>query len=311
VDNLLVPEVPTILVLSRQPEAYSVRRLKEAAARRSDLELRLVDPHALCLQLEGGRPQASIAGAAGPESLPQHCVVIPRIGSTATEFSLAALEQLELCGIPALCHSSALHLLRNKFSALSYLGRAGLPVPDSAMLRGSRELTAVVEQLGGYPVVLKFIRGSQGLGVVYAADETAALSVLEALNFVQYDVMLQRYYPGAAQLDTRVLVLGGRARWAVRRQSSGGRFRSNFHRGGAATPLELTPELASLAERAVAAACPRGLLSLAGVDIIEWPDSPLILEVNASPGFETIEAAHEADVAGAILETAAGLLTPC
>jgi len=146
--------------------------------------------------------------------------------------------------------------------------------------------------------VLKFIRGSQGVGVIYAPDESVALSVQEAMNLIQYDVLLQRYYPDAAGRDLRVLVLGGQARWCVRRVSRGGRFRSNFHRGGHAEAAQLVPATAELAERATAVFG----LGLAGVDLIEGEGGLLVMEVNSSPGIETVETTHHVDVAGEIVE---------
>lgn len=269
-----------------------------------DQPLRVLDPHLLQLRVASGQLAALLPEAGALLPLPQGCLVLPRLGSLATEYSLAALAHLEQLAIPSLCGAAAIHALRHKFNALGLLARAGIAVPDSAMLRAPGELAPAVESLGGYPVVLKFIRGSQGLGVVYCADETAAQSILDALNYVQYDVLLQRYYPAAAQSDTRVLVLSGAARWAVRRTSLEGRFRSNFHRGGRAEPLELTAALAALAEASVLAVeqASGASLGLAGVDIIAGPGGePLVLEVNASPGFETIEQAHGCDCAAQIL----------
>lgn len=333
-DNATV-QPGTILLLTRHPETYAVRRLLQAAAERG-VALRLLDPHLLQLRVAGGRLEALLPDGGALVPLPEGCFILPRLGSLATEYSLAALAHLEQMGLPSLCGSAAIGALRHKFSALCLLARAGIPVPDSAMLRAPGELGPAVESLGGYPVVLKFIRGSQGLGVVYCADETAAQSILDAMNYVQYDVLLQRYYPAAAQADTRVLVLGGEARWAVRRISQDGRFRSNFHRGGRAERLDLTPELARLAEQAVrtvesgsasvplasysggggfsrrandesatevaATAKCSARLGLAGVDIITGLEGePLVLEVNASPGFETIEQGCGCDCAWEII----------
>jgi ribosomal protein S6--L-glutamate ligase len=239
--------VKNIVVLTRQPDCHAAVRLLEAALQLK-LPLTLLDPHQYYLYTQGGASQAVLDGTpVGAREL----AVIPRLGSLATEYALAALEHLERCGAWCLNGYQQLMRLRNKFSALSQLASAGLPVPDSAMLRAPNDVGPAVERLGGYPVVLKFIRGSQGVGVVLATDESVARSVLEALNLVQYDVLLQRYYPAASGSDTRVLVLGGQARWAVERTSRPGGFRSNFHRGGTAVSCEITPEIARLAEEAV------------------------------------------------------------
>lgn len=285
--------VQNIVVLTRQPDCHAAVRLREAALRQK-LPLTLLDPHQYYLYTVAGTTQLVLDG------LPveaRELAVLPRLGSLATEYALAALEHLERCGAWSLNGYPQLMRLRHKFSALSQLAGAGLPVPDSAMLRTPNDVGPAVERLGGYPVILKFIRGSQGVGVVLATDESVARSVLEALNLVQYDVLLQRFYPEAGGSDTRVLVLGGQARWAVTRTSRPGGFRSNFHRGGTAVACEVTPESARLAEDAARLFC----LGLAGVDLLQGPQGPLLLEVNGSPGFETIEQAHGVDVAGEIL----------
>jgi ribosomal protein S6--L-glutamate ligase len=291
-----------LLILSRNPEAHGVRRIVDAAQQRG-LDALLLDPHLLQLGTADGRLTAT--GPAGALDLAA-TTIIPRIGSTSTEYSLAVLEHLEAGGARTLNPAAGVHRLRNKFNMLGYLAAAGLPVPDSAMLRSPAELAPVAQRLGGWPLVLKFIRGSQGLGVVFAADETVAGSVLEAMNYAQYDVLLQRYYPEAAGSDIRVIVLGGVARWAVRRSAQPGRFRSNIHRGGTAERVELVGILSAYADIAQRAAATFGL-GLAGVDLIERAPSPLVLEVNASPGFESVEAAWDADVAAAVVEHAAEL----
>ncbi len=283
---------PPVIVLTRQPENYSCQCFTSAAARLG-IGLELVDPHSYYLQLQYstlGISQGGVAKSTGQS-------VIPRLSSLATEYSLAALRQLELCGAKPLNSYQALMRLRFKFTALGELAAAGIAVPDTEMLRAPSEIAPAVERLGGYPLVLKFLRGNQGVGVVYAPDESTVQSVLEAMNLVAYDVMLQRYYPDAAKTDIRVLVLNGEARWAVRRESSEGRFRSNFHRGGSAAKLELASELAELAVNAASVF----ELGFAGVDIIESETGLLVLEVNASPGFETVDIACGEDVAGEVL----------
>ncbi len=289
-----------VVLLTRQPDNHAVARLSAAAARRTELALHVVDPHEYYLYLTGSLPQAVHPA---PACDPAQSVLIPRLGSLATEYALAALDMLERQGARTLNSCAGLLKLRHKFLALAELAGAGVAVPDSVMLRAPSDLAPAVARLGGYPVVLKFIRGSQGVGVVFAPDASVAGSVLEALNLVQYDVLLQRYYPAAADHDTRVLVLNGRARWAVRRISPPDGFRSNLHRGGTPSALELTPPLAALAEQ-----CARVFgLGLAGVDIADGSAGPLVLEVNASPGFATIETVYGADVAGAILDAALAL----
>lgn len=272
-----------------------MRLAEEARAR--GLALHLLDPHELYLNLDPGGAAVSHPGLGGAW---QETVLIPRLGSLATEYSLNALEILELAGAATLNPFAGLLRLRHKFSALCQLATAGLPVPQTGMLRAPCEIDDTVAALGGYPVVLKFVRGSQGVGVVIAPDAATVTSVVEALNLVQYDVMLQRFYPAAHGGDLRVLVLDGEPRWAVKRQAEPGAFRANFHRGATVELAELTPETAELARRS--AAC--FSLGLAGVDLIESGQGPLVLEVNGSPGYAAIEQAHGVNAAGAILDCA-------
>ena len=293
-----------IVVLTRHPEAHGVARLEEAA-QSSGIELHLVDAHEFELAT-GPADKGRVAVAAHPELGDDwtNTVVIPRLGSLATEYSLAVLDMLERSGASVLNSYYGLTRLRHKFSALAELAAAGLPVPESVMLRAPADIGPAVEQLGGYPVVVKFIRGSQGVGVIIAPDSATVTSVVEAMNLVQYDVMLQRYYPAARDTDLRVLMINGEPRWAVRRRSAQGAFRANFHRGGTAEPVELTEQIAGLATRA--AQCFD--LGLAGVDLIEDNGNLLVLEVNGSPGYQTVEDVHGVDVAMAVVNAALELL---
>jgi ribosomal protein S6--L-glutamate ligase len=305
---------PRLLLLSRNPDAHGVRRLDEAGAAHG---CELLDPHAIRLDVDGGK----LTAWTGPEGVGSHphpergqgpapsgsfihlpsTIVIPRIGSTSTEYSLAVLEHLEAGGARVLNPASGVAKLRSKFNMLGYLAAAGLPVPDSILLRAPADVEAAVHSLGGWPVVLKFIRGSQGLGVAIASELSMAVSVLEAMNYAQYDVLLQRYYAAAAQSDVRVLVLGGRARWGMRRIAGDGSFRSNIHRGGRAEPIDLAGEHAPYARLAEQAAAVFGL-GLAGVDMFATDAGPVILEVNSSPGFEKPEELYGPVIADAIVE---------
>lgn len=298
-----MPRDTRIAVLTRLPECLTAARL-QAAAGELGIELALVDPHELSIHLPGNA-QGGIARVSHPRLGDdwRHSVILPRLGSLATEYSLSVLHALEQACVPSVNGYAGLMRLRYKFQALVELKAAGIAVPETAMLRAPSDIAPVVEQLGGYPVVLKFVRGSQGVGVVFAPDAATVTSVLEALNLVQYDVMLQRYYPQGRESDLRVLVVGGEPRWAVRRNAAPGAFRANYHRGGTAQAVELTPELASVSKQATAVFS----LGLAGVDLVEADGGLIVLEVNGSPGFQTIEECHHVDAAKAILECAAEL----
>lgn len=291
--------IERLVVLTRQPESPGTLRLSEAA-RAARVPLELIDPHELYLHLEQSADKPARAAHPRLGDDWRSTMVIPRLGSLSTEYALGALETLVRAGARSLNGQAGLWRLRYKFRALTELAAAGLPVPQTVMLRAPSNVEPAVEWLGGYPVVVKFLRGSQGLGVILAQDQATVQSVLEALNLVQFDVMLQRYYPAGGESDLRVLVLGGEPRWAVRRYSPPGGFRANYHRGGRAEAAELSPQLAELACRA--AACFE--LGLAGVDFIEYDGRALIMEVNGSPGFQTIEDSHHVDVAGAIITCA-------
>jgi ribosomal protein S6--L-glutamate ligase len=290
---------PVLLLLSRNPDAHGVRRLFEAGKTLGVCQL--LDPHAIRLGVEGGQLLAWTD--AGGELDLTRLVVLPRLGSTSTEYSLAVLEHLESGGAKVVNSAAGVTRLRSKFNMLGYLAAAGLPVPDSVVMRVPVEIEPIAERLGGWPVVLKFIRGSQGLGVAIAQDETVAGSVLEAMNFAQYDVLLQRYHARAAHSDFRVLVLGGQARWGMRRVAADGKFRSNIHRGGRAEPIDLATEHAEFAQLAEQAAAVFGL-GLAGVDLFASEGGPVLLEVNSSPGFEKPEELYGPVVADAIVEYA-------
>ena len=293
-----------IVVLTRHPEVHGAARL-EQAAQAAGVELHLVDAHEF--ELATGPASAGRVAAVRHPHLGEvwaSTAVIPRLGSLATEYSLAALDMLERSGAVSLNSYYGLTSLRHKFSALAELAAAHCPVPETEMLRAPADIAPAVERLGGYPVVIKFIRGSQGVGVIIAPDAATVTSVVEAMNLVQYDVMLQRCYPVARETDLRVLVIGGEPRWAVRRRAGDGAFRANFHRGGHAEPIALTPERYDLATRATECFG----LGLAGVDLIETDDGLLVLEVNGSPGYQAVEEAHGADVAAAIISATRALL---
>ena len=293
---------PNVLLLTRKPSGHSVTRLMESAALRSDLELQVLDPHTI--RLHTG-PSGTRVSHDELSLDPASCVLVPRIGSLSTEYSLYCLEQLEALGIPSICPFPGILRLRHKYSALAALSMAGIPVPDSVMLRNQAELQPAVDSVGGYPLIIKFIRGSQGVGVIRADREDTVRSVLDALNMVQYDVLLQRYIPEAASRGTiRVLVVGGRARLAVHLTPAAGSDRSNVHAGGQAAKLELTIDMVQVAEQSAALFG----TSLAGVDLVETDNGYVLMEVNSSPGYEMPEALYGLDVAGMILDSAVALL---
>lgn len=227
-------------------------------------------------------------------------LAINRLSSLAGEYAVQVLAEMERGG--ALCINPAKPTadFRHKFAALQILENSGVPIPETRLVRTGQDLNAAVEELGGPPVVLKFARGAQGLGVIWAESRDTAVSVTESLNLIQYDVLLQRYYPAAREMDLRVLVLGGKILGAVRRVAGDADFRSNFHRGGMLYKHELSPELENLA---ISASNALGL-HFSGVDIIETGSGPVVLEVNLSPGFEGFDKVYSADIAADVLDWA-------
>jgi len=301
----MITEPPRAVVMTRQPDSHGVQRLVEAAEQLS-IELHALDPHELYLELlaDDGR-SGTLAAQVRHARLGSdwhRTAIIPRLGSLATEYSLNALQLLEQAGARSLNPYSGLMRIRHKFSALAELAAAGLPVAETCMLHAPSEIEPAVERLGGYPVVLKFVRGSQGVGVIFAPDAATVTSVIEAMNLVQYDVMLQRFYPEAQGRDLRVFVLGGQARWSVERRAEAGAFRANFHRGGTAAAAQPDSAVLEIALRAA----DLFRLGLAGIDLIESAAGYVVIEVNGSPGYATIEREHGVDVAAEIIQTALG-----
>ncbi len=279
-----------IAILSRDPANPSTRRLGLVALARGH-EARVVDPHACTLHLGGERPRIEVAG----EPLEAQDAVIPRVGPHSQAGVLAVLRLLEQAGTFPVNPAAAIALARDKLASLQLLAAAGIPVVPTVVPAGPDDVPRLVEELGGPPVVLKIASGAQGRGVVLAESLAAARSILEGFAACGHRVLLQPRLP--VDGDVRLLVVGERTVAAMRRVVPPGDFRANLHRGGTAEAFHPDPELATLAARAA------GLLGLrlAGVDVLLGPDGPLVLEVNASPGLEGIEAASGVNVAGAVV----------
>jgi ribosomal protein S6--L-glutamate ligase len=289
---------PLVAVLSRKKTLYSTRRLVEAA-RAAHLRPRVVDVLACNLVLARGRPRIFV----GAEELTGVAVAIPRIGASVTGPGLAIVRQLEAQGVPVVNGADAIARSRDKLRALQLLAAAGVAVPRTVLARGAREVADLVEHVGGLPAILKLIQGTQGVGVMIAHSTAEVESILSTMWNLGQEILLQEFVAESGGRDVRALVVGDRVVGAMRREAKTGEFRSNLHRGGEGTPIEL-PEL--YAQAAVRAASVLGL-GVAGVDLLEADAGPIVLEVNSSPGFEGLERATGADIAGAIV-TYAGRL---
>lgn len=281
-----------IVILSRNPNLYSTKRLVEAGEQRKH-EMLVLD-HTKCdLIIEKKKPHIIYKG----ELIEKVDAVIPRIGASVTFYGTAVVRQFEMMKVFTSVESQALVRSRDKLRSLQILARAGLGLPKTAFTNYSKDVSQVIKDVGGAPLVIKVLEGTQGVGVVLAETKKAAESVLEAFNGLRARVIVQEFIKEAGGADIRAFVVDGVVVGAMKRQAKEGEFRSNLHRGGSAALHELTEEEENAALKAA-----RVLgLGVAGVDMLQSEKGPLIMEVNSSPGLEGIEAATEIDIAKKII----------
>ena len=282
-----------IAILSRNPKLYSTRRLVEAAKQRRH-EVRTLDVLRCYMNITSHRPSIHYKG----QHHEKFDAVIPRIGASVTSYGTAVLRQFEMMGVYPLNESVAISRSRDKLRALQLLSRKGIGLPVTGFAHKPDDIEDLIQMVGGPPLVIKLLEGTQGMGVVLAETHNAAKSVIESFLGLKVSVLVQEYIKEAGGSDLRCMVIGDKVVAAMERQSRGGDFRSNLHRGGAASLIKITPEERSTAVRA---AQTMGL-NVAGVDILRSNHGPLVLEVNSSPGLEGIEVATGKDIAGAIIE---------
>jgi ribosomal protein S6--L-glutamate ligase len=281
-----------IVILSRNPHLYSTKRLVEAGEKKGH-EMLVID-HSKCdLVIEKKNPAIFYKG----NKLEHVDAVIPRIGASVTFYGTAVVRQFEMMKVFTAIESQALMRSRDKLRSLQILSRAGLGLPKTVFSNYSRNVKDIIRNAGGAPVVIKLLEGTQGLGVVLAETDSAAESVIEAFNGLKARVIVQEYVSEAKGSDIRAFVVDGVVVGAMKRQGKPGEFRSNLHRGGTASIIELSEEQENAALKAA-----RVLgLGIAGVDMLQSKHGPLILEVNSSPGLEGIEAATGKDIANSII----------
>ena len=282
-----------IAVLSRNPRLYSTRRLVEAGQQRGH-EMQVIDTLRAYMNIASHKPQIHYRG----QALEGFEAVIPRIGASVTFYGCAVLRQFEMMGVYPLNESVAISRSRDKLRALQLLSRKGIGLPVTGFAHSPDDIPDLIQMVGGAPLVIKVLEGTQGMGVVLAETHKAAESVIEAFLGLKQDIMVQEYIQEAGGADIRCFVVGDKVIAAMKRQAKAGEFRSNLHRGGSASLIKITPE-----ERmtAVRAAKVMGL-NVAGVDILRSNHGPLVMEVNSSPGLEGIETTTGKDVAGMIIE---------
>lgn len=282
-----------LAILSRQPALYSTKALAEAAQRR-DHDVRVLDTLQFDIHLSKQNPRLFYQGEpVGPVD-----AVIPRIGASITFFGLAVVRQFEMMGVYCVNESQAIARSRDKLRCLQILSRHDVGLPPTVYTRQGEHIQSCIEQVNGPPVIVKLLEGTQGIGVVLAESTAAASSVIEAFHGLDQNILIQQFISEAKGSDIRALVVGRKVVAAMRRQAVAGEFRSNIHRGGKAKKVELSPEYR---KTALAAARVLGL-RMAGVDMIESKDGPMVMEVNSSPGLEGIQKATDVDVAAAIIE---------
>lgn len=280
-------------ILSRKASLYSTSRLREAAEERGH-EARVVDYLRCYMNITAYRPTVMYQG----KELGDLDAVVPRIGASATFYGTAVVRQFEVTGVYSLNESTAIARSRDKLRSMQLLARAGIGMPVTGVARSTKDIDGVLDIVGGPPVVVKLIQGTQGIGVVLAETRKAAESVLMAFQQFEGNMLVQEFIQEAHGSDIRAFVVGRRVVAAMRRQAPEGEFRSNIHRGGTANRVKLNPE-----ERTTAVRAARTMgLSVAGVDLLRSSHGPVVLEVNSSPGLEGIERTTGVDVAGKIVE---------
>lgn len=281
-----------IKILSRNSHLYSTQRLIEAAKKRGH-NVEVMDPLKCDLVIEKRKPSIFYKG----KVITDTDAVIPRIGASVTFYGTAVVRQFEMMGVFTTTESQALVRSRDKLRSLQVLSRARLGLPKTVFTNYSKDVGEVIKHVGGAPLIIKLLEGTQGLGVVLAETNNAAESVIEAFNGLQARVIVQEFIKEAGGADIRALIVDGHVVGAMKRQGKEGEFRSNLHRGGSASVIELTDD----EENAAIKAAKSMGLGVAGVDMLQSARGPLILEVNSSPGLEGIEAATGKDIAKSII----------
>lgn len=281
-----------IVILSRNPNLYSTQRLVEAATKRKH-HVEIIDPLKCEIIIEKKNPAILYRG----RHLENIDAIIPRIGASVTFYGTAVVRQFEMMKVFSTVESQALVRSRDKLRSLQVLSRAGLGMPKTVFSNYTKDVAEIINYVGGAPLVIKLLEGTQGLGVVLAETNNAAESVLEAFNGLQARVIVQEFIKESKGADIRAFVVDGNVVGAMKRQGKEGEFRSNLHRGGSAQIIELSDE----EENAALKAAKSLGLGICGVDMLQSSRGPLILEVNSSPGLEGIEQATKKDVAKSII----------
>jgi ribosomal protein S6--L-glutamate ligase len=288
-----------IVILSRNKHLYSTSRLAEAITQKGYNPMIL--DHLKCdIVIEQDKPSIYYNG----ELIENVAAVIPRIGASVTFYGAAVVRQFEMMNVPTVTESQALVRSRDKLRSLQILARSNVGMPKTVFTNYSKEASMIIDSVGGAPLIVKLLEGTQGYGVVLAPTRKAAESIIEAFHSMKARVIVQEFIEEAKGADIRVFIVDNKVVGAMKRQGKEGEFRSNLHQGGTGKIIKLSKE-----ERNIALTAARSMnLSIAGVDLLQSARGPLVLEVNSSPGLEGIEKATGKDIASKIIEYAEKLI---
>lgn len=282
-----------LAILSCGPNSYSTRRLREACEQRG-YKVKVLNTLKFAIDLERGSPDLYFR----QKQLSEYDAVLPRIGASVTYYGTAVVRQFQEMGVYCANTAHGITNSRDKLRSLQLLSRHQIGIPKTNFVRDKADVLPAIERVGGAPVVIKLIEGTQGIGVLLADTVQSAEAIIELLQSQKQNVLVQKFVAESKGKDIRAIVVGDRVVAAMRRVAQGQEFRSNVHRGGIAEAVELDD---TYRETAVRAAQIMGL-QVAGVDMLEGKDGPQIMEVNSSPGLEGIESCTQLDIAGAIVE---------
>ncbi|NEO58817.1 MAG: 30S ribosomal protein S6--L-glutamate ligase [Okeania sp. SIO3B5] len=282
-----------IAILSTEPTLYSTRKLLEAGEKKGH-KVQIIDYLRCYMNITSMKPQVIYKG----EPLAGIDAIIPRIGASKTFYGTAVVRQFEMMGVFTPNPSQGISRSRDKLHCLQLLAREGIGLPVTGFAHSTKDIDGLINTVGGAPLVIKLLEGTQGIGVVLTETYQAAKSVIEAFRGLDANILVQEFIQEAGGADLRCFVVGDKVIASMKRQGAEGEFRSNLHRGGKAEKIKLTPEERSTAVRSAKAMG----LRVAGVDLLRSNHGPVVMEVNSSPGLEGIEAATGVDVSGKIIE---------
>jgi len=280
-------------ILSRKPELYSTSRLFEAAKKRGH-EVAVINPLRCYMNITSHNPSVYYMG----EKLENFDAIIPRIGASITFYGTAVVRQFEMMNVYSVNESVAISRSRDKLRSLQLLARKGIGLPVTGFAHSTKYTKDLIDVVGGAPLIIKMLEGTQGIGVVLAETNNAAESVIEAFRGLKANILVQEFIKESAAMDIRCFVVGGKVVATMMRQGKKGEFRSNLHRGGKSVTIKITPEERSTAVRAAKIMG----LNVAGVDMLRSNHGPVIMEVNSSPGLEGIEKTTNRDIAAIIIQ---------